>query len=445
MIKLGDGRIRITCGDVDQWLDEADEIETVFHPSCTEHTSSFDALPRVEFHLLISQAEDWGAIAKLSVTNRSADFLTIFAKFSYGGIASCPRPFSAAYLPPDTADTEGNRVEASKNLCLLSHETFPQRVFIGSVPEQSFVISDSKAHYTFELRLATGQTESVSLIAGHSMAAEDFLRHVDQELPEHWIRESKEYYDCILASSVIRTPNAVLDSGFKTALLNHEYVYTAPAWLEGVHWWAAYWNNNFQISAAISLGQIMRARNALELFGIREEGPGCLGSTTGNPVITENHSREEWLPYYLNALIHYYEETEDQELLERIWLPLLSSIQYLWEARDKNGNSLLDWHLACNPFMYQADHLGMPGDAASPSLMMAGMMKLSVIAGKMGKIEEAKKWKKLSAEMNATLVELLWNKDAGVFYNHVDLQGIQHMSHYYTDHVFPALYTRLLV
>ncbi len=45
--------------------------------------------------------------------------------------------------------------------------------------------------------------------------------------------------------------------------------------------------------------------------------------------------------------------------------------------------------------------------------------------------------------MYELLVPGLWNKNSGVFYSHVDQQNIAHLCHYYTDMVFPGLYTDL--
>ena len=84
----------------------------------------------------------------------------------------------------------------------------------------------------------------------------------------------------------------------------------------------------------------------------------------------------------------------------------------------------------------------MPGDAASPSIMVSGLLKkLSEIADELGKYVDAEGWRKTSAKMHERLLSYMWNEDEGVFYNHIDYQGIKHMAHIYTDMVFPVLYS----
>ncbi|HEX3079074.1 MAG TPA: hypothetical protein VHQ04_01365, partial [Puia sp.] len=138
------------------------------------------------------------------------------------------------------------------------------------------------------------------------------------------------------------------------------------------------------------------------------------------------------------------QSTGDRVLLERVWPGLRKSIDLLWKLRDQDGNGLLNWHMGANAFLYQADHLEMPGDAASPSIMMGAMLaKLSSIAVQIGQTQDAMLWKSLSDKITASLSQVLWSKTEGAFYNHRDQQGLFHRARYYTDLVYPVLYSNM--
>src|SRR5207237_381987 len=116
------------------------------------------------------------------------------------------------------------------------------------------------------------------------------------------------------------------------------------------------------------------AKKALLLFNSHEFGPAPALMANGKPFVDfTRQGPEDGLPYYLFSLVQYYNYTGDTSLLLKVWPSLSSSINRLYALRDPDSNGLLNWHMGSNAFLYQADHLGMPGDAASPSLMMAGM------------------------------------------------------------------------
>lgn len=445
-MKLGDGRIRICCGDVMTWLDEADEIETTFHPGSTSYVATFAKLPKLIFRLIVSQAEDWGVAVKLDISSGDNVSAALEVEWIYGGLAICGHSYSAAYFPPDLPALPGGKCEwdQERMTAILSHERIGEQAFVRTTPAVSPGISADCASFRHRLMLTSEGTRTLYLVAGRNGSARQFSRTLGESHPNRWFEETKSYYDALVADAWIETPSLSLNAGFRTAVVNLDYVYTEPAWLEGVHFWNAYWNNNFQIPAALSLGQTERASKALRFFAEVEHGPGPIVTAVGTPAMEWPHDREEWLPYYLRALVQYVEHTGDSQLLASIWPRLRSAIEHLLSAREMKDTGLLGWHFACNPFLYQADHLGMPGDAASPSLMIAGMLeRLAAIALTLDMGDDADRWRRRSDRMYESLLKELWNEEGGYFYNHVDMQDIKHHCHYYTDLVFPMLYTSL--
>lgn len=442
LIKMGDGMIRIKIDGQEEWLHLQKNISVVFNPGSTEYTCIVSPYSDLKIHLLVSQAKDWGAVIKLTCTNTSDQTIQLNAGLLYGGIRKCDRTFSASYFSPNAKeDLSNNRLDTIKDATQISSDDIPGKIVISQIPSSLPIIESGKVSYSQDLIIKAAESKVIYFRVDQSIEKCSIYNKMTSANADSLIEESKNYYDSILQTYNISTPNKTLDAGFKTAVLNFDNIYADPAWLEGVHWWSSYWTNNYQISAAISLGQVAKARKALNFFNSTEYGPAPGFMLSGKPFVD---TWADGLPYYLYQLIQYYNYTGDIDLLKKIWPELAISIRKFWELRDPDNNGLLNWHLGANMFMYQADHLGMPGDAASPSLIMAGMMdEMSVIAKKIGADDDAKKWKSLSDKMYVNLKIILWDSKTGAFYNHKDLQNIYHSSHYYTDLVFPTLYTSL--
>ena len=166
--------------------------------------------------------------------------------------------------------------------------------------------------------------------------------------PEKLIQKAREYYEKLLTGISISTPSKILDAAFLIGIFNLDYDYMGKLWLEGVHWWSSYWPSNYQISAAISLGQLERAKGALDFLGSLECGPCPVLTAAEKPYLNHigvyNLGIEEGLPYYLYQLIQYFENTGDRDLMQKIWAKIKTSIEVLFANRDANGNGLLDWH-----------------------------------------------------------------------------------------------------
>jgi hypothetical protein len=442
LVKLGDARIRLVGENGACWLDECTQIKTVFHPSQTIYSLSHLSFPGLEISLLVSQANDWGAVAKLQIANVSKKTTDVRVDFTFGGISRKPRTFSAAYFQPDSLDGMDNHIDLQDEMAAISDGKWPDVVMVRTFPKRPLTAAQGRIFCTHPLQVAPETRSTLYFVAGRSAKVDTLKQLMAIVDPEQVIQEAQANYTSILKPYHISSPDQYLDAGFRTAVLNLDNVYAEKAWLEGVHWWSAYWTNNYQISAAISLGQLDRARTALLFYNHETIGPAPCMLASGVPNPGEK-SGAAGLPYYIYELCQYFEQSGDTALVKRVWPPLLKSVRQLWQIRDADGNGLLNWRLGSNETLYQADHLGFPGDAASPSLLMAGMLeKLAYLAARIGQTKDME-WIKAVEEKIYRNLDSLWNTKAGAFYSHIDLQKIRHMSHYYTDLVFPTLYTTL--
>lgn len=450
LVKMGSGRIQVTIGDKSGWLELQKDIKVIFRPWSTEYDCTLPFANDLKIKLVVSQARDWGMVVKLSFQNISSQQIAIGTNLLFGGLRVCGRTFSASYFS-ETKEDENDRcvIDEKNQVAELSSSGLPGKTIITAIPYSEPVVLQSRVSFTHELNLKKEETGTIYFAIGQTVEESDeenLLKKITTADPEVLMLESKNYYNKILEKYSISTPDKLLNAGFKTALLNFDNIRSDSAWLEGVHWWASYTSNNYQISAATSMGDIQAASRALYLFNTPQYGPAPSLGASGRPFIDSIFwwGSEDGLPYYIYQLNQYYHATGDSELVRRIWPGLKKSIRRLFDLRDPDGNGLINWHAGSNSFLYQADHLGMPGDAASPSLIMAyNLIDLSTLAQILGDADASREWKSLSDKIFLNLENLLWNSKIGFFHSHKDLQGIKPNSHYYTDLVFPALYSNL--
>jgi hypothetical protein len=445
--KIGDCRIGIEQDGKVRWIDEADRIRTTFYPGYTDYTIQISEEDACAIECQIFQIENQGGGCRIRIQNHSNRTSDIRAVFEYGGVMTVQRTFHASYFSPEDRKTEGNRVWEEGSFAELTTEGIRQKATIVTDPQAKPVVSNFIVRYEIPLSIAAGSEKSCFLAAVLSDAdtpswnAREVLSRID---PDECIAESEKYYFELTRDIGMSTPNKLLDAAFLQALYNFDYIYTAPAWLEGVHWWGAPWCNNYQMSAALSIHQKDRIREALRFFASPKEGPCATIHSDGTPEISWLMNTNDGLPYYLYQLTEYYQHTGDLDLMRELWDKVVDAVDKIMTERDAKGNHLLGWHMGCNAFLYQADHLQLPGEGTSPSIMMAGMLsRLSEIARDIGQEELADKWRSLSETMFRRVLDVLWNRKDGVFYSHVDMEEIRHMCHYYTDMVFPVLYSDL--
>ena len=441
LVKLGGSSIRILYDSKMFWLDSLKDVNTVFHPGITIYTIKIPQIKNIVFDLTVFHAGNWGIGAKLQITNTGKKTENIGVDWIYGGIRKCGRTFNAAYFVQSDNDGLGNKMRFIGNKAIISDSSVIDKVGVTTIPEVTPVLWNNKAVFTRKFIINKSQKQSFYLITSYNKDSLSVLAQIEVKDPEKLLSENASYYDVILSKAVISTPNKLIDSGFRIAQINLDNVFTDPAWLEGVHWWDSYFTNLFQISAAISVDQKERAKNALIFYNPPKSGPAPAMKPDKSP---EEGTENDGLDYYIYALIQYVNLTGDTAFLSKVWRDVVLAVKRIMAQKDPDGDKLLFWNFGCNIFLYQADMLGMPGKSASPSIMTSGMMeKLSIYAKILGKDEDAAWLKKNSVEIKGAVMSGLWNNAEGCFYNHIDLQNIPHLSHYYTDHIFSTLYSSI--
>ncbi|MCC6497574.1 MAG: hypothetical protein IT193_15080, partial [Propionibacteriaceae bacterium] len=400
------------------------------------------------FTLEVWLVEDWGLAARLHVRCLDGTQRPAFkARFVYGGVAVHGRTFTPTYFfRPVTDDPRGDTIAETDGVITLADPEVPYAAYLRTVPVLSLEEFEGRPSFALTLEHGDDLYQSLDLLVGQSGKGAEISSRVASLQIDDAVTESQDYFAGVLAPYDIVTPLPSIDEGFRHAVLNLEYVYSDPAWLEGVHWWAGYSPNHYQLSAATALGQYERAAKTLRFFGLEPDKHWrwhlCLDSD--EVAGTRRYDKANLAAYYALNIVEYLDATGDVALFRDVWPSLARTFEQVWQTRDFDGNGLLSWQFGCNLFLYQADSLALPGDSASPTLMVAGMCKLlSSRASVVGLAQSAETLDQYAAKGLDAARSRLWDPELEVFRGHIDHQGIAHAPHYYTDLVFPTLYTDL--
>lgn len=437
---LGDVRIRCTLNGKSFWLDDSGKTVVRFYPWGTIHTVELvnDGITfKIEGLLVENKAIEVTVIASCVKDFSSGSKCAI----SIGGADLKFISFFPPYISVYPVDEENDELRLNDNLVYLRD---PRNAYAGiaqcSGCDTIYIVKsegDIKQRAFFSRTLSgNGATMRFML--------EEKNSGLDMKMFDSYAAAAKQYYDSLFNDYEIETPDSILNTGFYASVLNLDYSYTSPGWFEGIHQWNSYFCNNYQISAAISLGQFDRAKQAILFFGNRPEGPGYVFNADGTRDNSTADRSEEGLPYYILQLWRYWKATGDNETLNKVWNGTKRNFKSMLDVRDPDGDGLLNWHFGCNAFLYQSDHLQLPGDAASPSLMESGLLNMMAdMAAQLNDSVSTSDWKHKAEHVRNEIIGKLWLADEGRFAATVTPDGKIQKSSYYTDFVFGQLYSGL--
>lgn len=450
MVTFGDLRFRLTAGRWSGWLDEAPRIHARFVPGGTDHRMDIPGTDGLRVELTCCQAGAFGLLVTATVVNDAAAPAGCELGLSHGGLRRLGRTMSAAYYVPTTQQDDPVVIAGDDDLVRVDCAALNAHAAVRTIPTAASQ-PDGPGRWQCAWKLsvpARGRSAVHVLLAGSLNAPPDLaaLRQAD---PARLTDETQTVYRRLLDDVTIRTPDAVLDAALRHAAVNMEYEWDTPCWLEGVHWWAAPWADSFQISAALALGQTQRATDTLRAYNAPGLGPSPnMNAAHVTPQTTQPVARHrlthEGLPYYCLSLCQAVAQSGDEKLVRAVWPALMTNVRLMLQRNDADGNGCLHFKQHCNIFLYQADQLALPGDAASPTLMMAAMTgRLAEVARRFGFAADADELLASSRRMTRAALDRLWQPAEGYFASHIDPQGLVHRPHYYTDLVFAALYADL--
>ncbi len=453
ILGMGEFHFDVLSGEERFSFDQADQIDAVFLPNGTKWTVAFDRLPKLRFHIYASLTGDDGIAATISADG-SADSrkLRLLCTVKEPRIADhVPTYFSenCRKIIPKLSIINSRDSEKGFYRAVLSESDDPQYRRLAAYGFFSRGLPEIRMDHEIRISVPIKTGETALVLSGvHA----PFGTQLDPsrlcrtpEEAQKAITGEEVRFQKLLDSAAVQTPDPLLDAGIRWAVLNLDYVHVGPAWLEGGQWWNVHFTNNYQLSAATSLGQYSRVQTALRFFANLKDGYSVIALNQesldrwGKPDGTKALGFDG-LPYYLYQLWQYLQQTGDFAIAFETADRIHRLCQELLELCDPDHDHLLSWNRGVNPFMYQGDHLSVPGAGTSPSVMMAGnFARFAQILTRIGKKELADEYLAVSKQIYEAL-PVLWSAERGCFYSCIDLQGAPCAAHYYTDYVFPLLY-----
>ena len=439
-------RARVIVDGQTCWLDETKALEVQYHPWCSEHRLTLPG----GLHLTIACTawQNRGAMLQFRVEGPLPATAELLVEVQ--GLGTAVQSWSASFVKqelvvwhPGQSQAEGARasmrgtisrsiVDAADTYGPGGFSLPPQRAIeLAASAGQWETLPDQRL--LLRLPLAEGALHEIGLVVGDDGSDLRFPGFAAAE------QETREHYRHVLALCHSRTPDARLDAALAAAVVSLDQGRDGKAWLEGVTRWNTRWANNYQIGAAVAMGCVGDAREALLEMADVERGPGQILMSDGRSWVWSDDA----LPYYMLQW-HRYNEATGDDLETQLAGPVGRSFERFMATRDLAGTGLAGWHRGCNSFLYQADTLNLPGQAVSPSIMVARMRRtLARAAEAAGDAATARQQRYAADLVERELMRRFWDPARGAFTPGIDTLAMAQQKGYYTDFVFPALYSQL--
>lgn len=438
--KLGDLRFVVSAPGLNRtWLDVATgaKIVTTYHSLGTTHSCQpWPTASELWVNLTTDLAETGTGI---SLTCRSSPSVNVEAWF--GGMAVCPTdgytfpdffPSTMAQEIGNALSVRGQSVQLSANLTFATSgvtrttvNTSHWRLF--DIPTSGPIVTQDAAMGVHLRATATWNGTMRMCLGGSGRCTYDAS---EQKLDDF----------------AISTPMPLIDSGFAAAISGLENTYEPrKAWFEGLQGWKSYWCNNYQVDAAVHLGGkwLQRARDAIMFFAQRPGGLGSIYTASGSKA----DARPAGLPYFLLSLHRYWRATGDDGLVTDVMTHYggFRVLDELLLGLDPDGDQMLGFWSGGNEFLYQSDHLNLPGAALSPTVFMAGVLER--LAQMLPNHTLTSEYSQRANYMAGEVIKQLWLPNKRRFASLRDFQNFTQTERvlYYTDLAFPSLYAGSLL
>lgn len=219
--RLAGGRLNIEANGTRAWFDDVPAIDTRFQPHATRWQAKCNGL---EVSLRIGQAADWGAAIELRLCNVTAKDLQ-----SKAVLVLDVRPPAAGEAVPEF------RAAVTGQQAVITSGGVDFEAFIQA--DQGIRLREENGELHLELAAELGPEAAAGgwIVIGQRPAGDaGSPGSPETGSPEALLAESEAYYADRLAKVSCQTPSAALNSALATAVVNMEYLYASPAWLEGV-------------------------------------------------------------------------------------------------------------------------------------------------------------------------------------------------------------------
>lgn len=412
-----------------RWLDEESKFDITYCPWSSKHV-----LSQKNGAKLSASCTAWGnhgAVLKFTQTSENPAATTLIVKVYGMGLSR--QSNDASFVRLDRVDWR-ECVPATDSGCASIRDIASGKGLFLRASAGEWEISRQGLVWT--VLLERNSTVELSLSICEKYTQSEYLDYADAEA------ETSGHYEALLQQCQCSTPEPALDAALAAAVVTLDHVRDGKAWLEGITRWNTYWACNFQIGATVAIGRLDEAREALLFLASVKRGPGQVLFSDGSSTTEDWGWNYDALPYYVLQWARYNQACGD-DLQQVLAGPIRESLDHFMRERDQAGSGLAGWHLGCNSFLYQADHLNLPGEALSPSIMVAQMRRaLAAAAAEAGNDIETKLQTHAAELIERELLRRFWDPANTAFIPCIDQLGMAHAKGYYTDFIFPALYSQ---
>ena len=244
------------------------------------------------------------------------------------------------------------------------------------------------------------------------------------------------YYDKLLSSCRLETPETEMNQAFRSALYNLEYNWAEPiGWVEGLHHWVTMWHQ--QHTPGVEwLGQADRSRQCIVTHAEKVPEDGAIPHMSPG-----GHVRRDWggnNQFYLWQVRHYLRHTGDMETIRKIAPVVMRAAEQSFEEYDQDGDGLLCWGLQIGN---QEDFVLTPFGGTSPTVEGINMLRTAALVAQVtGDPVKARHFEALAERSVARLRSDLWLKDLGRFGFYKDPLGPIALDGQYQTFIYPAIW-----
>ncbi len=335
-------------------------------------------------------------------------------------------------LHRNTVRTEGMRAELLPDgTARLYTDRLPVRVGVLAESGTLRVISETDGQYLeYASSGASGRLRLAFASSEERLAA---LLALD---PDDELKRVNAHYRALL-SHRIRTPEPVLDEGFRTALITMEYNYLDPfGWNECIHHWMTLWHQQ-AVGAALWAGQEQRVRTVNRLLADNLLPSGHVPHF--NPDNTRRRDFGGADQFFAWQLMQHWRFTADRQTAQAVLPALERVIEATFHENDPDGDGLLRWGQQIGN---QEDYVSTPQNGTSPSVEGINMLRTAAtLARALGRDDAAAAYEARAQAIARTLRRRLWQPDLGryAFFEDAAGNGLLPDGQYHTL-IYPVLY-----
>ncbi|RKX47692.1 MAG: hypothetical protein DRP64_00365 [Verrucomicrobia bacterium] len=249
-----------------------------------------------------------------------------------------------------------------------------------------------------------------------------------------------DYYDHLLTTCKIETPEQVINDGFASAAWLLDYSWYWPyGWMESPHHWMATFHIQHTPAAEL-LGQTDRVVDCLLATAKDQyptgEIPNFFPGGIPKPGIFGGSNQ-----YYFWQIREHLRYTNDLETLKKLASVLDASLASVEARYNADGDDLFAWGLQVGN---QEDMIVTPYNGTTATIEAINMMETrAMVAAALGDSKTAALMGIRAARMRARLKDELWMADLGRFAYYKDPTGYMTLDGPYQTFIYPVIWGML--